>query len=151
MTNTAPVRGRRGRRRAAVVAPLAATALALGLSTGTADAATRSRTDSFTFTNRAGARVTCTVQSFQDQFSEPGFSGLGVSTSLSGPADCTGFLSIFVEYRGSDGESQFASVDAEGRSVSGFFEDAATPVQSFHSVFLPACECSHGYELSQPK
>jgi hypothetical protein len=151
MTDTAPARARRRRRRAAVVAPLAATALALGLSPGTADAASRSRTDSFTFTNRAGARVTCTVESFQEQFSEQGFSGLSVATFLSGPADCTGFLSIFVEYRRPDGESQFAFVDAEGRSVSAFFEDAAAPVRSSHFVFVPACECSHGYELSQPK
>ena len=127
-----------------MVAPLAATLLGLGLSTGTADAASRARTDSFTFTNRAGARVTCTVQSFQDQFSEDGFSGLSVSTSLSGPADCTGFLDIFVETR-------FTYVSAEGRSVSGFFEDAAAPVFSSHYVFVPACECSHGYELSQSK
>jgi hypothetical protein len=133
-----------------VVAPLAV-ALGLGLSTGTADAASRSRTDSFTFTNRAGARVTCTVESFQDQFSEPDFSGLSVATFLSGPADCTGFLAIFVEYRSSDGETRFADVTAEGTSVSGFFDDAAAPVHSSHFVFVPACECNHGYELSQPK
>jgi hypothetical protein len=134
-----------------VVAPLAATALGLALSTGTAGAALRSRTDSFTFTNRAGARVTCTVESFQDQFSEEGFNGLSVGTFLSGPADCAGSLNIFVEYRDTDGESRFASLSAEGRSVSGFFEDAVTPVQSFHSVFVPACECYHDYALSQPK
>jgi hypothetical protein len=151
MRNTSPARARRTRRRAAVVAPLAVTALGLGLSTGTAGADTRSRTDSFTFTNRAGARVTCTLDSYQDQFSDEGFSGLAVGSFLSGPADCNGFLNIFVDYRGPDGGSRFASVDAEGRSVSGFFDDAAAPVQTFHSVFVPACECSFGYELSQPK
>ena len=151
MTNTATTRSRRKRRRAAVVAPLAVTALGLGLSTGTAGAASRSRTDSFSFTNRAGARVTCTVESFQDQFSDQGFSGLSVATFLSGPDDCTGFLSIFVEYRDASGASRFASADAEGRSVSAFLEDAEAPVQSFHFVSVPACECSHDYELSQPK
>src|SRR5918997_1260669 len=104
MHEAAAVGARRGRRRAAVVAPLAATLRGRGLSGGTADAASRARTDSFTFTNRAGARVTCTVQSFQDQFSEDGFSGLSVATSLSGPAACNGFLSVFVDYRDANGE-----------------------------------------------
>jgi hypothetical protein len=134
-----------------VVAPLAAMALGLGLTAGTADAASRERTDSFTFTNRSGARVTCTVQSFQDQFSDEGFNGLSVGTFLSGPAACTGFVDIFVDYRSPGGGERFGAVSAQGRAASGFFDDAVGPVRSSHSVFIEACGCSFNHELSQPK
>ena len=138
------------RRRAAAVAPLAATALGLGLGTGTAGAASISRTDSFTFTNRAGNSVTCTVESVQD-LSDDGF--LTVSTSLSGPADCTASsIGVYVEYHArSDGDFQNSSVEGEGRFVSATYFNAAPSVFSSHSVSLPACACNPSYDLSQSK
>jgi hypothetical protein len=133
-----------------VVAPLAATALGLGLGTGTAGAALESRTDSFTFSNRAGASVTCTVDSVQD-LSDDG--SLTVSTTLSGPAECTAsFMDIGVVYRHrSDGSGHRAVVEGEGRSVSATYDDVAPRVQSTHFVNLAACDCGGGYSLVQSK
>lgn len=140
----------RGRRRFAVAAPLAATALGLGLSTGTAAAALRTRTDSFTFTNRAGARVTCTVQSVQDLADD---GSLTVSTTLSGPADCTAdYMDIGVVYRHrSTGEQDSAFQEGRGTSLSFSVEDVAAPVRSEHIVLLNSCECFYRYQLRQSK
>jgi len=135
---------------AKVVAPLTATALGLGLGTGTAGAAVRSRTDTFTFTNRAGASVTCTMTSVQD-LSETG--RLRVSTTLSGPADCTASsLSISVQWaRPSDGAARVAVVEGEGRSISATLDDIPSTVRSGHGGRFPACECNAGHSLSQSK
>jgi hypothetical protein len=149
MTNTAPAQHRRGRRRAVAVAPLAATVLGLGRSTGTADAALRSRTDTITFTNRAGVSVTCTVGSFHE-LSDVG--RVRASTTLSGPADCTAsFMSLFLQYSRSNGESRTAEVEGEGRFLPATLDAAAVSVQSSHFVSLPASECSHGHRLRQSK
>jgi hypothetical protein len=139
------------RRAAAVVAPLAATALGLGLGTGPAGAASRSRSDSFTFTNRAGASVTCTVESSQDLDSGNGF--LTLSTTISGPADCTpSSIGVYVEYHlRPDGDSASASVSGDGRSISAFFREAAPSVFSTHSVSVAACDCTPSYDLHQSK
>ena len=136
---------------AAVVAPLAATALGLGLGTGTAGAASRSRTDTFTFTNRAGTSVTCTVESTQDLSEELG--SLTLSTTVSGPADCNpSSLGLYVEYHArSDGDFQSASVQGEGRSLSATYFNAAPSVFSTHFVSVPACDCSPSYDLRQSK
>ena len=133
-----------------MVAPLAATALGLGLCTGTADAASRTRTDSFTFTNRAGTSVTCTVDSAQD-LSEDGF--LTLSITLSGPADCTpSSVGIYVEYHArSDGDFLNARVQGDGRSLSATYFDAAPSVFSTHGVSVPACDCNAIYDLRQSK
>jgi hypothetical protein len=140
----------RSRRRAAVVAPLAATALGLGLGTGTAGAALESRTDSFTFSNRAGASVTCTVDSVQG-LSDDG--SLTVSTTLSGPAECTAsFMDIGVVYRHrSTGESDSAYQESRGTSLSYSVDDVAVPIRSEHIVLLDACDCLYRYELRQSK
>ena len=150
MTNTAPARHRRGRRRAAVVAPLAATVLGLGLSTGTAGAASRSRTDTITFTNRAGDTVTCTVKGFHE-LSDNG--RISASTTLSGPADCTAsYMSLSVQYSRANGESRSVGVEGDGRFLSMSVDAAAVSVEgSSHFVSLSACECSHGYTLRQSK
>ena len=123
-----------------MVAALAATALGLALSTGTAVAASRSGTDDFTFTNRAADTVPCTVDTVQE-LSETGL--LSVSTTLSGPEDCTASrLSIYVEYRRrSDGTGQWVSTEGEGRFLSATFDDVASRVGSQHSVYLSACDC----------
>ena len=133
-----------------MVAPLAATALGLGFGTGTAGAAALSRTDSFTFTNSAGARVTCTVESVQDL---AGDGSLTVSTTLSGPADCTAsYMDLAVLYqRRSDGESDSAFQEGQGTSLSYSVDDVAAPVRSQHFVQVGACECLYRYYLSQPK
>jgi len=133
-----------------VVAPLAVTALGLGFGSGTAGAAALSRTDSFTFTNQAGARVTCTVESVQD-LSDDG--SLTLSTTLSGPADCTAsFMDIGVVYeRRSDGESDSAYRPGEGTFLSLSVDDVAAPVRSEHLVFLDTCGCEYLYELRQSK
>jgi hypothetical protein len=133
-----------------VVAPLAVTALGLGLGTAPAGAASLSRTDSFTFTNPAGARVTCTVQSVQD-LSDGG--SLAVSTTLSGPADCTAnYMDLAVLYqRRSDGESDSAFQEGQGTSLSYTVDDVAAPVRSQHFVQVDACGCLYRYYLSQPK
>jgi hypothetical protein len=138
------------RRRAAVVAPLAATALGLGLGTGTAGAAELARTDTFTFTNSAGARVTCTVESTQDL---SGTGTLRVSTTLSGPSDCiASSMDIAVEYhRRSDGSGHRAVVEGEGRSLSATYDDVAPSVRSSHFVSVEACDCGGGYDLQQSK
>ena len=131
-----------------MVAPLAATALGLGFGTGVAGAAELARTDSFTFTNPAGARVTCTVESTQD-LSRDG--QITASTTLSGPADCTASsMSIFVQYSGS-GDSGTARVEGEGRFLSTTIDTAATSVTSSHFVRVEACDCGGGYDLSQSK
>lgn len=139
------------RRSAGVFAALAATAMGLGLETGTAGAATRSRSDSFTFTNGAGNSVTCTVESSQDLDAENGF--LTLSTTISGPADCTpSSIGIYVEYhRRSNGEFASASVEGDGRSISAFIRDAAPSVVSAHGVTVPACDCNPSYDLQQSK
>ena len=141
---------RAGRRGAAVVAPLAATALGLGLGTGPAGAASLSRTDSFTFTNASGARVTCTVESVQDLADD---GSLTVSTTLSGPADCTAsFMDIGVAYRHrSTGESDSAYQESRGTSLSFSVGDVAVPVRSEHLVYLNSCRCQYLYELRQSK
>ena len=141
---------RSGRRRAAVLAPLAATALGVGLSSGTADAALRTRTDSFSFTSRAGARVTCTVDSTQDLADD---GSLTVSTILSGPTDCTAsYMDVAALYHHrSDGASDSAFREGSGRSISLSVGDVAAPVRSQHVVYLDTCRCQFLYELSQSK
>jgi hypothetical protein len=150
MTMTAPGGARRRRRRAAVATSLAATALGLGLTTGTAEAALRTRTDRFTFTNEAGAQVTCTVESVQD-LSEDG--SLTVSTALSGPADCTAsFMDIAAYERGPDGDYQeIEYIEGRGTFLTMTLHDVTAPIRSAHFVFLDACNCNHSYDLSQPK
>jgi hypothetical protein len=139
-----------GLRRAAVVAPLAATALALGLGTGTAGAADLSRTDTFTFTNSSGSRVTCTVVSTQDLADD---GTLTVSTTLSGPADCTAsYMDVAAVYhRRSDGQQDSAFREGRGTSISLSVDDVGTPVSSQHVVYLQTCGCQYLYELRQPK
>jgi hypothetical protein len=139
----------RMRRKAAVVAPLAATALTLGLGTGTAGAASRTRTDTFSFTNAAGTSVACTIESVQD-LSDNGF--LTVSTTVSGPADCEpSSLSLHVEYHRVGGGGEFSNVQGAGRSLSATYSGVAPSVLSAHGGYLPACGCSFGYDLRQTK
>jgi hypothetical protein len=131
------------------VAPLAATVLGLGLSTGTAGAASRSRTDTVTFTNRAGDTVTCTLVSSHD-IDETG--RIRASTTLSGPADCTGSpIRLFVRYGLSNGESQSVEMEGEGRSLVANLRPPAVWVESASGVTLSACGCTHGYGLRQSK
>lgn len=133
-----------------MVAPLAATVLGVGLGIDTAGAAELSRTDTFTFTNPAGARVTCTVESAQD-LSDTGT--LRVSTTLSGTEDCTASsMDIAVEYRSrSDGSGHRAVVEGEGRSLSATYDDVAPSVRSSHFVSVEACDCGGGYDLTRSK
>jgi len=133
-----------------VVAPLAVTALGLGLGTGTAGAVLKSRTDSFTFRNPSGAQVTCTVQSAHDLADD---GSLTVSTTLSGPVECTAsFMDIGVEYRHrSTGEADSAYQESSGTSLSYSIDDVAAPVRSEHLVLLDACDCLYLYELRQSK
>jgi hypothetical protein len=132
------------------VAPLAATALGLGLGTSTAGAAVRSRIDTFDFTNRAGATVTCTVESTEDLDSDD---FLTVSTTVSGPADCTpSLITMLVSYEStSSGGTVNARVEGDGRSLSALFGNAAPSIYSEHFVAVPACDCTVGYDLRQSK
>jgi hypothetical protein len=139
----------RKRRRAALIAPLAATALGLGLSVGPAGAASRSRTDTFTFTNSAGNSVTCTFESVQD-LTDNGF--LTVSTTVSGPADCDASrMAIHVEYHRSGGGSGTSDVEGQGRFLSATYTGVAPSVFSAHAASLPGCGCFISYDLRQSK